>query len=308
MLETVDAIKINLGGGGLMVMNISLCFIMFGVALELTLEDFRHVFYNPKSTVVGVVSQFLVLPFLTFCLVYILKPRPSIALGMIMIAACPGGNISNFFSLLAKGNAALSVSLTAISTVLAIIMTPVNFTFWAGLYEPTSHILKEVQMNLWEVFKIVVIILGIPLILGMVVRHFRKNLALRLSPWIKAFGILFFAGFVVVAFFMNFDNFLKYIHLVVFVVFIHNAVALGTGYGLAFLARLPHEDRKSISIETGIQNSGLGLLLIFTFFDGLGGMALVVAWWSIWHIIAGFGVAWYWSVGKAQLSRIFSHA
>ena len=308
MAETLDALQLNLNDGGLMVMNISLCFIMFGVALELTIQDFRDLTKNPKSTLTGVFSQFIFLPAATWLLVVLLEPTPSIALGMMMVAACPGGNISNFFSQLSKGNSALSVSMTAIATTLAIIATPLNFTFWASMYEPTNLILREVSLDIWKVFEIVVLILGVPLIMGMVVRHFKPELAAKLTKWIKGFGVLFFAAFVIVAFSMNFDHFLNYVHLVVGLVFIHNAVALLGGYSLAAMMKLPFADRKSIAIETGIQNSGLGLLLIFTFFDGLGGMALIAAWWGIWHILAGFTIGWYWSVGKKSLIKVFSNA
>lgn len=306
MGESIDAIRLNLDGAGLLVMNVSLAVIMFGVALELSMQDFQRLVKDPKSTLVGVFSQFVFLPAVTFLLVLFFEPHPSLALGMFIVAACPGGNISNFFSLLAQGNAALSVSLTAIATSLAIIMTPFNFAFWASLYEPTSIILKDIHINLWEVFKIIGLILGIPLLLGMMMRHFRESLADKISSWIKGFGILFFSGFVLVAFAMNFENFLSYVHLVILLVFFHNAFALIGGYGLASIFNLPEKDRRSIAIETGIQNSGLGLLLIFNFFDGLGGMALVAAWWGIWHVITGMCIGWYWSTGKSTLQRVLS--
>jgi len=308
MTESIDALQLNLGDDGLLVMNVSLAVIMFGVALELTIRDFKEIAKNPKSTLIGTFSQFVLLPALTFVLVWLMNPAPSIALGMFMVAACPGGNISNFFSLLAKGNAALSVSMTAIATLLAIVMTPLNFTFWASLYAPTNALLLEISLDLWQVFKIIVLILGLPLILGMVVRHFKEKLAEKISPWIKGFGVIFFGGFVVVAFMTNFDNFISYVQFVLFLVFIHNAVALTSGYGIAALFKLPEADCRSISIETGIQNSGLGLLIIFNFFDGLGGMALITAWWAIWHILAGMCLGWYWSVGKKSIQRVLTNA
>ena len=308
MTETIDTIRLNLGSDGLMVMNVSLAVIMFGVALELTIRDFKNIGKNPKPVLIGSFSQFFMLPALTFLLVILLEPAPSIALGMFMVAACPGGNISNFFSLLAKGNAALSVSMTAIATLGALIMTPFNFALWASLYEPTRAILQAVHLNYFEVFKIIVLILGIPLILGMLLNNYKPKLADKISPWIKGFGVIFFAGFVVIAFMNNYDNFVNYVQFVLILVFIHNAVALTSGYSLASLFKLPYEDRKSISIETGIQNSGLGLLLIFNFFDGLGGMALITAWWAIWHILAGLSLSWYWSVGKTTLQRVFTNA
>ncbi len=308
MNESIDALQLNLDSGGLHIMNVSLAIIMFGVALELTIDDFKKVAKNPKGTIIGLASQFLLLPALTFLMVIVIQPHPSFALGMMMVAACPGGNISNFFSLLAKGNAALSVSMTAFSTLLSIFMTPFNFAFWASLYGPTNAILTEIHLNLFEVFRIIVLILGIPLILGMALRHYKDKLSKMISPYIKNFGIVFFAGFVIVAFSMNFENFINYVHLVMLLVLLHNSIALMSGYGLGYLFKLPRKDRKSISIETGIQNSGLGLLLIFNFFDGLGGMALVAAWWGIWHIVAGLSIGWYWSVGKSTLQRKFSNA
>lgn len=308
MMESIDALRLNLGSGGLHIMNVSLAVIMFGVALELTVKDFKQILKKPKSTVIGLVSQFFVLPLITFLMILLFEPHPSFALGMMMIAACPGGNISNFFSLLARANTALSVSLTAVATLLSIILTPFNFAFWASMYGPTNAILTEVHLELSQVFQIIILILGIPLILGMVLRHYKDELAQKISPYIKVFGIIFFAGFVVIAFSMNFDNFLDYVHLVIILVFFHNALALMSGYGLGKIFKLPKKDRKSISIETGIQNSGLGLILIFNFFDGLGGMALVAAWWGIWHIIAGFSIGWYWSIGKSTLQRVFSNA
>ncbi len=308
MSESIDALELNLNTGGLMIMNASLFFIMFGVALELTIQDFKDLAKNPRSTLGGVFSQFLFLPAITFIIIYFLEPHPSLALGMMMVAACPGGNISNFFSQLAGGNIALSVTMTAIATLMAIFATPLNFMFWASLYGPTNAILQEISLDIYEVFKIVVIILGFPLVLGMTVRHFKERVALKLTKWIKGFGVIFFAGFILVAFGMNFDNFVNNVHYVVGYVFVHNAIALTGGFAIGSFLKLSEEDRKSISIETGIQNSGLGLLLIFNFFEGLGGMALIAAWWGIWHIIMGFTIGWYWSIGKASIQKVFSNA
>ena len=308
MNETIDALQLNIGGGGLMVMNISLAVIMFGVALELKISHFKAIAKQPKGVITGFISQFLFLPAITLVLIWLLEPYPSFALGMMMVAACPGGNISNFFSQLAGGNTALSISLTAIATLLAVIATPLNFTFWASLYPPTADILREIQVDIVQVFQIVGLILGIPLILGMLASHYAENYALQWTSWIKRFGIVFFGSFVVVAFSMNFEHFLGYVHLVIGLVFLHNLLALLGGYSLGKLSNLPAPDCKSIAIETGRQNSGLGLLLIFSFFGSLGGMALIAAWWGIWHIIVGFIMSWYWSTGKTSIKKLFSNA
>jgi len=244
---------------------------------------------------VGLLSQFILLPLLTFLLVIIIKPQPCIALGMFMVAACPGGNISNFMSHLAKGNTALSVSLTAFATFLALIMTPVNFEFYGNLYQPTARILESIELNPFELAKIVLLILGIPLILGMGLRYKNEKLALKLSKILKPFSIIVFILIVVVAFSNNLEVFNHYAHRVVLFGIGHNALAILLGFTVAKLFGLSFENQKTLAIETGIQNSGLGLLLIFTFFNGLGGMAILVAFWGIWHIISGLTIAFIWS-------------
>lgn len=268
---------------------------MFGIALDIKWEDFRKVFINPKATWVGLLLQFILLPASTFVLVWIIEPAPSIALGMMLVAACPGGNISNFMTHMAKGNTALSVSLTSIGTVLAIFTTPLNLQIWASLYPPTAAILNEVSLNIADVFETIAVLIGIPLILGITMSKKYPTVAAQLSKRVKPFSIFIFALFVIIAFANNVDSFLEFIHLVVIIVFIHNLTALSLGYSVAKAFGLSLENRKTLAIETGIQNSGLGLVLIFGFFQGLGGMAIVAAWWGIWHIISGLAIATYWS-------------
>jgi len=300
----IDSIQIHFGQEALWLLNLCLAIIMFGVALDISPSDFKRLWRNPKSSLLGVTSQFIILPALTFGLILILQPTPSIALGMIMVAACPGGNISNFMTHLSGGNTALSVSLTAFATIAAIFMTPFNLQFWGSLYHPTAAILHTVSINPLDIFKTIALILGLPMMLGMWWRIYQPELANKMTKWLKPLSILIFIGFVAVAFSLNFDVFKKAIHLVILIVLIHNAVALSSGYLLARMFSLPLEDQKTLSIETGIQNSGLGLLLIFTFFEGLGGMTIVAAWWGIWHILSGLAISWFWSRKTALNSSI----
>jgi bile acid:Na+ symporter, BASS family len=298
----IDEIHLNFNQNNLWTLNICLAFIMFGVALELKVEDFKRIAKSPKASFVGLASQFIFLPFVTFLLVLVLRPQPSIALGMMLVAACPGGNISNFLTHLSKGNTALSVTLTAIGTVLAIVMTPFNFALWASLYGPTSSLLKEVQLNAVDLFESILLLAGLPLAIGMIFTHYFSDLAAKVSKGVKPLSIIIFVAFIVLAFANNVDHFMSHIHMVVIIVFVHNAVALLTGYFSARIFSLSLADQKSITIETGIQNSGLGLFLIFSFFNGLGGMAFVAAWWGIWHIVSGLIIATYWS-GKVTRSQ-----
>lgn len=295
----IDAIKINFDSNGLWVLNIAIAIIMFGVALGITLDDFKRLFQNPKIVFVGVLSQFFLLPALTFLAILLIKPHPSFALGMMLIAACPGGNVSNFFSKMAGGNAALSVSLTAFSTLICIVMTPFNLQFWGSLYEPTNVILKTVELNWMDLLKLVSLILGIPLFFGMLIKHYHSEMAEKIEKVLKPLSMLVFIALIFIAFSQNLDVFANHIHHVIYLVVFHNIFAYIIGFYAAKSFGLNEQDTKTISIETGIQNGGLGLLLIFGFFDGLGGMALLAAFWGIWDVFSGMALAAFWGRKKS---------
>lgn len=305
-MHEIDSIRLNFNSDSLFLLNICLAVIMFGIALEVKLGDFKILVQSPKSALVGLVSQFLLLPIFSFLLILVLKPAPSIALGMILVAACPGGNISNFMSHLAKANTALSVGLTSVATFLSLILTPLNFQFYGTLYEPSASILQNIELDFWDVSKTVMGIILLPLVAGLLFQYRFKNLAGKMAPIFRIGSILIFIGFVVIAFSNNYQLFLDHIHLVLLLVFVHNLLALGLGYVTGSVARLPWRDRRTLTIETGIQNSGLGLVLIFAFFEGLGGMALVAAWWGIWHIISGLSLAAFWSWKSPNYKEIKS--
>lgn len=299
MINSIDDIQINFNSDNLWVVNLTLSLIMFGVALDIKMSDFTNLLKSPKPVIVGIISQFILIPFVTFLMIIVIEPHPSIALGMIMVAACPGGNISNFMTKLAGGNAALSISLTAFASVAALVMTPLNFAIWGSFYEPTSEILTRVKVAPSEVARFVLLILGIPLVLGMLINHYQPLIASKVSRLLKPVSILIFLSFVAGAFYNNLDIFMEHIHYVFVLVIAHNTLLLLVGFYFAKLNKLNYLNQKTLSIETGIQNSGLGLLLVFSFFDGLGGMALLVAFWAIWDILSGLLIAYFWS-GKSK--------
>ncbi len=290
----LDSAVLNFDAQAQWVLNIALALVMFGVSLEIAIEDFKRLYHRPKPIMAGVFSQFILLPAITFLLVWAIEPLPSIAMGMFMVAACPGGNVSNFITNLAKGNTALSVSITAFTTVFAVVMTPLNLTFWGGLYAPSAEILKEVSLSPSQMVKLVALLLGLPLVLGMYINHRRPQLALRLARVFKPLSLLFFVLLIFLALFNNRDIFINYILYIFWIVVLHNLMAFMTGYSFARVIGLSQRNVRSITIETGIQNSGLGLLLIFSFFDGLGGMALLTAFWGIWHLVSGLLLASFW--------------
>ena len=289
----IDDVRLNFSAENVTILNLSLGFIMFGVALQLRVSNFIQVFKFPKSVLAGFLSQFFALPLFTFLLILVLKPSPSIALGMILVASCPGGNISNFMTSFAKGNTALSVCMTAITSILAVFMTPLNLSFWGNLYQPTAEIINEISIDFFEMLEIIGVILILPLIIGMLLRNYLPKVAEGLNKFMQIGSLVIFVGIVYFAFSANFDLFTKYIGAVLFIVLAHNTVGILTGLSIAKLFKLPKEDKKTIAIETGIQNSGLGLGLIFTFFDGLGGMAIIAGRWGIWHILSGLSIAYF---------------
>lgn len=300
----VDQIQLNFNKAGLTAINLVIGLMMFGVSLDIKLDDFVRIVRSPKAPAIGLLAQFLLLPALTFALTLVLAPIPSIALGMILVAACPGGNLSNLVTYLAGGNTAVSISMTAISTAAAIFMTPLNLTLWGSLNPATAEILRDVSLSPLDVFVTIFLILGIPLILGLTVAKLRPKLVDRVRRPFKILTVIIFLGVVGAALGANFQIFLEVIGLVVFAVLLHNALALAAGWGAARIAGLPPRDRRAVAIEVGIQNSALGLVLVFNFFDGLGGMAIIVAWWGIWHIISGLTVALLWSRRRIDSAEV----
>jgi BASS family bile acid:Na+ symporter len=291
---SIDSIKINFDSSGLWILNIAIAIIMFGVALGISIDDFKRLFKKPKILFIGVLSQFFLLPLFTFIAILIIEPHPSFALGMLIIAACPGGNVSNFFSKMAGGNAALSVSLTAFATLICIFMTPFNLQFWGSLYEPTNQILKTVSLNPMDLFKLVAVILGIPLSFGMLIKHYHSEMAEKIEKVLKPVSMFVFIALIFIAFSQNLEVFVNHIHHVILLVIFHNIFAYILGFYTAKSFGLNRQDTKTIAMETGIQNGGLGLLLIFGFFEGLGGMALLAAFWGIWDVFSGILLATYW--------------
>ncbi|MCK5857545.1 MAG: bile acid:sodium symporter family protein [Bacteroidales bacterium] len=303
-LTQLDNIRLNFNPDGLVLLNITLGVIMFGVALGIKLSNFKKIITIPKPVIVGVVSQFLILPAMSFLLVVLLKDyiTQGVALGIILVAACPGGNISNFISSLAKGNVELSVSLTAVSTILAVFLTPLNFALWGGLYidfassQTASELLKPITIDKFQMFLSVLTLLGIPIVLGMLFSWKFPSLTKKIVKPIQTISIVIFMAFVVIAFIKNYNYFVDYIAWIMVVVLIHNAVALLSGFTFASIFGIKRRNRRSITIETGIQNSGLALVLLFNdkIFDPdlpIGGMLFIAAWWGIWHIVSGLGLA-----------------
>ena len=300
----MDLVQLNFNPTGLTLINGAIGLMMLGVALELSPGDFKRIWVNPRAPLIGLLAQFILLPAATFGLVWLLKPSPSIALGMMLVAACPGGNLSNVITYLARGNTAVSISMTAVSTLFAIVMTPLNIAFWGSLNPETAAILQRVSLDPLAVLKAVFLILGIPLACGMFLGHYVPGLSQRVQKPFKIFSLVFFIFIVIGALVANWIHFINYVGWVILAVLLHNGLALNIGYWTGRGAGLNEADSRAVCVEVGIQNSALGLILVFNFFDGLGGMAIVTAWWGIWHIIAGLCVAWFFNNRSLEPKRV----
>lgn len=294
-MDNIDQIVINFSEDKLFFLNICLGFLLFGVALDIKFTDFKNLVKTPKSIIVGLVSQLILMPILTLGLVFLLKLPVSMSLGMILVAACPGGNVSNYAVHLAKANAALSVLLTSISTLAAIVITPLYFSQLAPLVPDSEALRQTIHVEALSMVITILKLIVIPLMIGMLLNHFLPVFTTKIKSYVKVFSLLIFGGIVFVGVLSNVDNIVNYVGEIFLIVFAHNALAFAMGFYFAKLNKLPLTDVRAISIETGIQNTGLALILIFNFFNGLGGMALVAAWWGIWHLFSGFAIASWWS-------------
>lgn len=299
----LDGVELNWSDDTTLALNFAIAFIMFGVALGLTKQNFIDLFKSPKPALTGIISQFVLLPLFTFLLVWVVNPLPGLGLGMILVAACPGGNLSNFFSSIGKANVALSISLTIAASLLAVVLTPFNFEFYGGLLDGTSSILKKVNISFFDMAQIVFFIIGLPLIAGILFREKFPEMTKKIQKIIKYISFLILIVLTTLAFVANYELFLEYYHYIIALVLVHNALAFAVGYTFSRLMKLSKRDSRSITIETGIQNSVLGLVIIFSFFDGYGAMALIAGWWGIWHIISGFAISQFFVFRESRLTK-----
>jgi BASS family bile acid:Na+ symporter len=297
-MHEIDKVVINFDEGQLFLLNICLGFLMFGVSLELSLKDFKYVLQRPKPVVVGLISQLILLPILTLILIYLIRPAFTIQLGMLMVAACPGGNISNYMVHRSDGNTALSITMTSIVTLAAVLITPFSFYLWTRILDTPDGFERQISVDLGDMISIIVQLIVIPLLIGLIINHRAPKLRALIIKPVKIFSIILLLGIIVFALAGNQEIIKYHLGAVFFIVLIHNGLAFVQGFYFARLNKLPEQDVRAISMETGIQNSGLGLILIFNYFYGLGGMAVLAAWWGVWDIISGFLLSTYWSYQK----------
>jgi BASS family bile acid:Na+ symporter len=214
---------------------------------------------------------------------------------MILVACCPPGNVSNILTHRANGNVALSVSMTAVSNAISVFAMPLNFAFWGSLHPTASTLLTSIALDPMQMFAHIVMIIGLPFALGLACVQRFPVWSERFKKPLRIISFLALIGFIIGAIAGNWRYFMDYVGLVLLAVVLHDALAFATGWSIARMAGLSDYDCRAMSIEVGIRNAGLGLVLIFSFFNGLGGMAVVAGVWGFWDIIAGLILAGWWS-------------
>jgi BASS family bile acid:Na+ symporter len=293
-MHPVDTLHLHFNPNQMFILNIAMAFLMFSVALDVRPSDFRKVVDFPKSVGVGLLAQYLLFPLLTLGIIAVFKPPVSVSLGMVLVSMCPSGNMTNFLVHFARANVALSVTLNAIIILSATFITPAGFVFWSKFVPESAALRQSFELNFMEMAQIILALIVVPLLFGMFLNAKRPGFVAAIRPWVQRLSLVIFFTILVLALLGNSDNLLNFLGFVFILVAVHNAVALANGYFLGRLFRLPELDSRTLAFEAGVHNTALGLILIFKFFGGLGGMALVAAWWGIWDLVTGMGLAWYW--------------
>lgn len=266
--------------------------IMFGMGMTMTVDDFKGVLHSPKAVVIGVAAQFMVMPGLAYLLCQLFQLPPAIAIGVILVGCCPGGTASNVITYMAKGNTALSVACTSVSTILAPVLTPAIFYLLASQW---------IEINAMSMLGSILQVVLFPIILGLIVRSVLKQKVetyIQVMPLISVLAIVAIVAAIIAG---SKTQILESGLLILAVVALHNGLGYLLGFGVSRLFKLPYADSKAIAIEVGMQNSGLGVALAAVHFAASPITAVPSAIFSLWHNISGPALATYWASKANQI-------
>ena len=289
-----DALPLNFDPSGLAILNAIVALMVFGASLDLKWADLQLVIARPAGVFAGLSAQAVLTPALTCLLTWVFRVDPALALGMMLVAACPSGALSNVLTWRSRGNVALSVGLTTVSSLAATVLTPFNFALYGWLNPRTRELLQEVALPIGGILAQVALVLALPVILGIVVGSTAPRVAQRLERPLRSLSLLVLMAFIAGAFWENRTLFIDRFGDFFWLVVLQNAMALGIGLFVSRMARLDDADTRAVTIEVGIHNSGLGLAILFTFFPAAGSMMLITAFWGVWHLVSGLAISTYW--------------
>ncbi|MEQ6901576.1 bile acid:sodium symporter family protein [Nocardioides sp. YIM 152588] len=267
---------------------------LLGVALDSKPSDFRVVARRPWVFAAVLGTQYVVLPAITVGLIAVLDVVPSVALGMVFVVCCPSGSLSNLMTHRAHGDVALSVSLTTASNGVALIATPLAFAFWGSINPETDQLMRTIHLDALEMAFQIVFLIGVPFAIGIWIAHRWPDVAARMRKPVEIGTLVVLTTVSLGALAGKLDIMLAHLGAVALAVLIQNAVSFGAGYGVGRAMRLPEHSVRATTIEIGMRNTGLALILVLAYFDGLGGAVLLVAAWAVWDVLVGLGVAQTW--------------
>jgi BASS family bile acid:Na+ symporter len=293
-VEAIDQAAFNFSPKIGLAVAVMVGFLVFAVALDLTWEQFRRVFAKPKAPGIGLLAQYLILPAVAFGIGLLFVDTPSIALGLLLVACCPAGALSNYLTGVAKGSVATSVSMTAISTLFSVVATPPLFAFWASLTPATRVVLAHINIDPRRVVMVLLIMLLVPVSAGMIIRARRPETAYRIRLWTRRLAGAVFAVVVAILLLGNIKVLGSFARIALPPVLVTFSIAVTLGWGLARVSGLVAADRRAVTIEVSFQNVALAIGLAVAFFPALAGVAITSILWGVVHLTLGVGIALVW--------------
>lgn len=294
-METIDQAQFQFSPTSGLAVAVMVGFLVFAMALDLTWDQFRGVLRRPKAPAIGLLAQFIVLPAVAFGIGMLLAAAPSIALGLLLVTCCPAGALSNYLTGVARGSVATSVSMTAISTVSSLAVTPLLFAFWASMNPETRAVLQEIRIDPGRVVMVLLIMLVIPVVAGMLIRARRSGTADRIRPWTRRIAGGVFTIVVAITLLGNIEVLGSFAKVALPPVLLTFAIAAALGWGLARVAGLLAPDRRAVTLEVAFQNVALAIGMAVAFFPSLAGIAITSILWGVVHLTLGFALAMVWS-------------
>jgi BASS family bile acid:Na+ symporter len=294
-MDDINQIPFNFNPRIGMIVGVMVGLLVFAVSLDLTWEKLLRVIKRPKAPTIGLIAQFGILPAVAFIAGLYLTDEPSIALGLLLVTCCPGGALSNYLTGVARGDVATSISMTTVSTLFSIVLTPVLFAFWASMNPSTLAVLQNIRMDPQRVIMTLLIMLVIPVTAGMLLRGKRPNTANSIRGVTRRTAGIVFAIIVAMIIGSNLKSLALLAQVAILPVLFTFVIAVGLGWGLGLLGGLMAAERRAVAIEVAFQNVALTIGLGITFFPSLGGIAAVSILWGIVHLTLGFGLAITWN-------------
>lgn len=293
-MEPIDQALFNFSPRAGLAVAVMVGFLVFAVALDLTWDQFRRIFRSPRAPGVGLAAQYLILPAAAFGIGMLMAATPSIALGLLLVACCPAGALSNYLTSVARGSVATSVSMTAISTLFSIVVTPLLFAFWASMNPGTRAVIERIEIEPVRVFMVLLIMLVVPVTTGMLIRARKPGTADNIRLWVRRIAGLVFAVVVAVLLLGNISVLGSFASIALPPVLVTFAVAVLVGWGLARVSGLVAADRRAVTLEVAFQNVALAIGLAVAFFPDMAGVAITSILWGVVHLTAGFAIAAMW--------------